>query len=89
MERVQRSFVLYWELVLSKFSLTPSQKSYVQDNLSKCIAWHLAYNSLEPQGKFKEAIGCYIKAIKLKPSKLKFYTAFIKASLKMLFGSKK
>jgi glycosyltransferase involved in cell wall biosynthesis len=88
MERVQRSFIRYWELVLETFTLTHNQQNYVETNLAKCLAWHLAYNSLEPQGKFKEARAYYLKAIKIKPGNFKYYKAFSKALIKSFFKNK-
>jgi glycosyltransferase involved in cell wall biosynthesis len=87
MERVQRSFIRYWELVLETFTLTQNQQHYVETNLAKSLAWHLAYHSLEPQGKFKEATTYYLKAIKIKPSNFKYYKAFSKALFKSMFKS--
>jgi glycosyltransferase involved in cell wall biosynthesis len=81
MERVNKSFARYWELVLESMSLNTSQLAYVKENLAKCYAWHLGYHAYEPQKKYNEALSCYLKAIKLMP----LHTSFYRAAIKVLF----
>lgn len=84
MERVHNSFARYWELVLEDIKLNAKQLKYVQENLAKCYAWHLAYHTYEPQKKYKEAFQCYIKAIKLAPSYGSYYKSALKVLIKCL-----
>ncbi len=84
MERVHNAFALYWETVLTKLTLTKAQIDFVNGELSKVYAWHLAFHTYLPQKKYKEAAIFYKKAIKLKPFKFKYWKSLIKSQLSSL-----
>ncbi|PHS59380.1 MAG: hypothetical protein COB03_02845 [Alteromonas sp.] len=86
MERVHGAFALYWELVLAELKLTYKQEEYVKSNLAKCYAWHLGYETFEPQNKFLVAIEYYKKALKLLPNDAHILKALRKAKLKLFLS---
>jgi glycosyltransferase involved in cell wall biosynthesis len=88
MEMVHSAFALYWQLVLDNMELTSSQKKYVQSNLAKCYAWHLAYNTFESQKKYKTAIKYYLKAIQLTPLNIKIWKSLCKSVIKNMKSEK-
>ena len=82
MERIHSAFALYWELVLTTIKLNKAQKEFVEKNLSKCYAWHLAYHTFEPQKKYTVAIQYYQKALTLLPNDSHIKKAMKKAKFK-------
>ena len=84
MEKLHLGFIKYWQIVANKFNLSNMQKRYVNSNLATTYAWHLGYHTYEPQKKYREAINCYLKAIKYTPYNFKNYFALIKAFVKLV-----
>ena len=86
MERIHSAFALYWELVLTTIKLDQAQKEFVEMNLAKCYAWHLAYHTFEPQKKYTVAIQYYQKALALLPNDNHIKKAMKKAKFKQFFN---
>ena len=86
MERVLTSFVSYWRIVLDDFELSTSQRKYVEYELANTYAWHLGYNTFEPQKKFKQANSAYLNALKLKPTNINYWKSYIKSFIKWVLS---
>lgn len=86
MERILASFVSYWKIILDRFELSSSQKNYVKNELAETYAWQLAYNTLEPQKKFKQANAAYLNALKLRPSHVDYWKSYIKSVIKIVLN---
>lgn len=67
MEKVEKSFVRFWEAVLTDFQLNKTQKEFVLENLKNSLAWGVAYNSLLPQRKYTEAKKILRRALSITP----------------------
>lgn len=79
-----KSFCDFWSKLNNEFQLTSEQSVYVQKNLSQYLAWHLAYSTLEPQKKYRDAFFIYLKAIKQDSKNMKLYRALIKVAFKAI-----
>lgn len=85
MEAVQKNFIEYWRIVLREFKLTKYQKAFAKKNLSETLAWHYAYGTLEPQGRYAECILVYLEAFLLYPQNYRTLSSFFKSILKTMF----
>ena len=85
MEAVQKNFIEYWRIVLREFKLTKYQKAFAKKNLSETLAWHYAYGTLEPQGKYAECIPVYLEAFLIYPQNYRTLSSFFKSILKTMF----
>jgi glycosyltransferase involved in cell wall biosynthesis len=87
MEKVHKSFALYWSTVLKEFPLNDSQRKFAKSEFSTTLAWHLGYHTYEGQKKYLSASACYARAILLDPSNAKYWSSFVKCFYKVIFKS--
>jgi glycosyltransferase involved in cell wall biosynthesis len=84
MEKIHKAFVEFWTIILNKFTLNISQERYVKDELAETYVWHLGYLTLEKLLKYREASYCYLKALQLKPTNVKYWMMFFKVQVKRM-----
>jgi glycosyltransferase involved in cell wall biosynthesis len=85
MEPIHKSFVEYWRNIRETFPLTAEQLKYVQLNLASTLAWQLAYNTYEFEGRYLQAFVYYAKAIRIDPLNTKLYKSSLKCLVKQIF----
>ncbi|MBE3040146.1 MAG: glycosyltransferase family 2 protein [Chloroflexi bacterium] len=81
---VNLEFEKYYEILLSRFLLTPTQRTMVKRELAECCFWDIGYNCCLQLGRIRMAYGYFLKAVRLWPTHPHYWKAIIAQSYRFV-----